>query len=66
MPTEMPIDLISKARARRQLALDHMSTRHTRGAKSGLSRRFASLSATELAQSFALRQRYQSENIFCL
>lgn len=65
MPTEMSIDLISKARARRQQALEHMSARHSGGVKSGLSRRFAALSATELAQSFALRARYRADNIFC-
>lgn len=62
----MQSELILKARARRRLALSHMTIGSRDESKIRTFRRMSSMTTTELARTLATRRAQQIENIFAV
>lgn len=62
----MKTELMLKARARRRIALTHISGRNRDTSKLNAFRRMASMSPAELSEALVARRAHRVENIFAV
>ena len=64
MYTDLPVDLISKARARRQIALSHIKGRAQNAAQATTFRHSPMMTRAQMADFVLASRAHRAENIF--